>query len=124
MVNPEGLLTSGDAAFSRIVNPEGLLISGAQHSPTSSISRSLLTSGDAAFFRIAYPEAISLYESALLSSPQDSRLFWRLARVYVCSAEVEEDEAKRRPLLRQAEEYARRSIASAPLSSSLNLMQG
>ena len=74
----------------------------------------LLTSGDAAFFRIAYPEAISLYESALLSTPQDSRLFWRLARVYVCSAEVEEDEAKRRPLLRQAEEYARRSIASDP----------
>jgi tetratricopeptide (TPR) repeat protein len=74
----------------------------------------LMTSGDAAFFRIAYPEAISMYETALLSTPEDTRLFWRLARVYVCSAEVEEDESKREPLLRHAEEYARRCIEADP----------
>jgi tetratricopeptide (TPR) repeat protein len=74
----------------------------------------LMTSGDAAFFRISYPEAISLYETALLAAPQDTRLFWRLARVYVCSAEVEEAETQRQPLLQKAEEYARRCIAADP----------
>jgi tetratricopeptide (TPR) repeat protein len=74
----------------------------------------LMTSGDAAFFRIAYPEAISMYEAALSSAPQDIRLFWRLARAYVCSAEVEEDESRRQTMLRRAEEYARRSIEADP----------
>ncbi len=73
-----------------------------------------MTSGDAAFFRISYPEAISLYETALLSTPQDTRLLWRLARVHVCSAEVEEEETQRTPLLQKAEEYARRCIAADP----------
>jgi len=77
-------------------------------------SEGLLTSADAAFFRIAYPEATSLYETAVLSAPQDPQLLWRLARVYVCRAEVEEDETQRRPLLQQAEHYARRCIAADP----------
>lgn len=70
-----------------------------------------LVQGDDAFSRIAYAEAAGCYEKGLESSPDDSRLLWRLARVSVCIAEVEEDPVKRRVLLQQAEDAARRCIA-------------
>ncbi len=74
----------------------------------------LMISGDGAFFRIAYPEAIVSYEAALHAVPDDPRLLWRLARVYVCMAETEEDESARHRLLGHAEEFARRCIAADP----------
>jgi tetratricopeptide (TPR) repeat protein len=66
--------------------------------------------GDAAFYRIAYPEAAEAYRAGLVTAPDDRRLLWRLSRVSVCLAEVEEDPAKRKAFLAQGEEAARRCI--------------
>lgn len=66
--------------------------------------------GDAAFYRIAYPEAVESYRDGLSAAPNDRHLLWRLARVSVCMAEVEEDPAKKRSFLAQGEEAARRCI--------------
>lgn len=66
--------------------------------------------GDAAFYRIAYPEAAASYRDGLSSAPNDRHLLWRLARVSVCMAEVEEEPAKRKSLLAQGEDAARRCI--------------
>ena len=66
--------------------------------------------GDAAFQRIAYTEAAESYRVGLATAPDDRELLWRLARVAVCMGEVEEDPVKRRSLLAQGEEAARRCI--------------
>ena len=50
-----------------------------------------LVQGDDAFSRIAYVEAARCYQQGLESAPDDCALLWRLARVSVCMAEVEED---------------------------------
>jgi tetratricopeptide (TPR) repeat protein len=70
-----------------------------------------LALGDAALSRIAYPEAEEKYQEGLRSAPDNCDLLWRLARVTVCMAEVEEDVVKRKALLQQAEDAARRCIA-------------
>ena len=68
-----------------------------------------ISSGDEAFARIEYPAAAARYEEALPAHPGEPDLLWRLARVYVCMAEIEEGETRLR-LLSQAEGYARRCI--------------
>jgi tetratricopeptide (TPR) repeat protein len=73
--------------------------------------------GDKAFERISYPEAVEDYQQGLQIEPDNSDLLWRLARVTVCMAEVEEDAAKRGALLQQAEDAARRCIALDSLKS-------
>lgn len=70
----------------------------------------LTASGDQFFVRIEYPAAIEAYEGALLQSPGNAGVLWRLARVYVCMGEVLEEPADRVPLFKRAEAYARRSI--------------
>lgn len=70
-----------------------------------------IAQGDGAFARIAYPEAVEEYQQGLRASPDDRQLLWRLARVSVCMAEVEENAAKRTALLQQAEDAARHAIA-------------
>jgi tetratricopeptide (TPR) repeat protein len=66
--------------------------------------------GDAFFQQMQYPDAIREYESCLAQSPHDAGLLWRMARAYVCMAEVDENPATRTPVMRKAEGYARKSI--------------
>jgi tetratricopeptide (TPR) repeat protein len=69
----------------------------------------LVAAADEAFSRIDYAEAVALYAGALQERPNDPDVLWRLARMYVCLGEVEEDPG-RDALLAKAEEYARRCI--------------
>lgn len=69
-----------------------------------------LASGDAAFIQLDYPGAIREYEGALAEMPGDPMLHWRLARLYVCIAEVEENGQLRVAALRSAETHARECI--------------
>jgi tetratricopeptide (TPR) repeat protein len=69
-----------------------------------------LASGDAAFLQMDYPTAVSDYEEALEHVPGDPVLHWRLARAYVCIAEVEEDAQRRVAALRNAETHARECL--------------
>jgi tetratricopeptide (TPR) repeat protein len=71
---------------------------------------SALSAGDTAFYRIEYAEASRCYQQGLQASPGNRELLWRLARVSVCMAEVEDDAAKRKTLLQQGEDAARRCI--------------
>jgi tetratricopeptide (TPR) repeat protein len=75
--------------------------------PTS--SNLLMTKGDEAFLRINYPAAIELYEAALVDTPEDPDILWRMARVYVCTGEVATGE-KRQRCFQKAETYARKCI--------------
>lgn len=70
-----------------------------------------VSDGDAAFYSIAYGEAARCYQQGLQAAPDDCALLWRLARVSVCMAEVEDDAAQRKVLLQQGEDAARRCIA-------------
>ncbi len=72
-----------------------------------------LANGDEAFVRIDYPAAVSIYEEVLQSQPSDPETLWRLARVYVCMAEVT-PAPERANLLSTAEKYARACIGLAP----------
>jgi tetratricopeptide (TPR) repeat protein len=69
--------------------------------------------GDAAFFRIEYPAAIAAYEAELQSHPNDTELLWRLARVFVCEGEVQEN-GEGEKYFREAETYARSCVALDP----------
>jgi tetratricopeptide (TPR) repeat protein len=69
-----------------------------------------LAPGDAAFVQMDYPAAVRDYEQALAEMPADPILHWRLARVYVCIAEVEEEGQRRVAALRSAETHARECI--------------
>ncbi len=78
---------------------------------TAFLLSSPLSEGDEAFGRLDYPAAVREYEKALVSNPGDAQALWRVARVYVCIAEIAgEPERSRR--LREAEDAARRSIAA------------
>ncbi len=68
-----------------------------------------LSAADAAFFTIDYPAAVTAYDALLRSRPEDPRVLWRLARVHVCLAEVQDD-AQRKIMCEVAEGYARRCI--------------
>jgi tetratricopeptide (TPR) repeat protein len=70
-----------------------------------------MNAGDEAFYSIDYPDAISRYETALRVHAGDSRILWRLARVFVCTGEVAEGGA-RDTLFHAAERYARLCIAA------------
>ncbi len=72
-----------------------------------------VTAADEAFRRIDYPAAASAYEAVLRDMPDDPDLLWRLARVYVCMAEVEEGELQAAHL-KKAEAYALECIRIAP----------
>ncbi|MFN0157348.1 MAG: tetratricopeptide repeat protein [Bacteroidota bacterium] len=68
-----------------------------------------VATGDEAFSRIEYSAAISFYETALTSMPDNPEILWRLARVYVCLGEVEEG-PQGVEFLRKAEMYGRRCL--------------
>jgi len=69
-----------------------------------------LASGDASFIQMDYPSAVRDYEEALDEMPRAPMLHWRLARAYVCIAEVEDDGQRRVSALRSAETHARECI--------------
>jgi len=77
---------------------------------------SLVDQGDKEFTRIRYPQAVDLYVSALSSSADSAEALWRLARVYVCQADISPDEQKLE-LYRQAEAFARRCIEADSMKS-------
>lgn len=68
-----------------------------------------LNQGDDEFVRFRYPEATSFYTAALNGSSDSAEVLWKLARVYVCQADMAPQEAKL-DMYRQAEEFARRCI--------------
>ena len=72
-------------------------------------SPSSLERGDEEFSRIRYPQAEALYDSALTASADSVGALWRLARVYVCRADVSPREQKL-DLYRRAEAFAHRCI--------------
>jgi tetratricopeptide (TPR) repeat protein len=77
---------------------------------------SLVDQGDREFTRIRYPQAVDLYITALTGSTDSAEALWRLARVYVCQADISPDEQKLE-LYRQAEAFARRCIEADSMKS-------
>lgn len=67
--------------------------------------------GDKEFAGICYPEAVHVYDSLLSRSPHDPQALWRLARVYLCMADIAPDREEE-ALYRQAEVFARQCIAA------------
>jgi len=72
-------------------------------------SSSSLERGDQEFARIRYDLAEAIYDSALATSTDSADALWRLARVYVCMADVASQD-QRLDLYRQAEAFAYRCI--------------
>jgi len=68
-----------------------------------------LAAGDEAFAAIDYQSALDRYGEALAGHPGDPDILWRVARAYVCLAEVEEGRARAAHLSR-AEASARECI--------------
>jgi len=79
-------------------------------------SNPALDAADQAFERIEYPVALAGYISLVREIPDDGAVLWRLARVYICMAEVA-DEPQRGMYLRRGEEYARKCIAADSMSA-------
>lgn len=67
--------------------------------------------GDQEFACRDYPLALAVYDSVLTTSADSADVLWRIARAYVCLADVAPD-VERLGLYRRAEEYALRSICS------------
>jgi tetratricopeptide (TPR) repeat protein len=82
----------------------GLLLLVAPMTSPSSRER-----GDEEFVRINYPLAEAMYDSALIMSIDSADVLWRLARVYVCRADISPREQKL-DLYRHAEAFANRCI--------------
>lgn len=76
----------------------------------------LVARGDSAFFALRYDEAISAYRASLHAHADSSSVLWRLARVLICKADVEEGE-RSEAAYREAEQYARRAVQLDSLSS-------
>jgi len=72
-------------------------------------SPSLVERGDEAFVEIRYPDATRDYIAALNGSSDSAKVLWRLARVYICQADISLPDAKL-GLYRQAEDFAHRCI--------------
>lgn len=89
----------------------GLLLCLLTFSPPS-----LVEQGDQEFARIRYSQAVALYVSALSSSADSAEALWRLARVYVCQADISMEDQKL-DLYRQAENFARRCIEADSMKS-------
>jgi tetratricopeptide (TPR) repeat protein len=68
-----------------------------------------LLDGDQEFVRINYSSAAAIYHSVLTGAHDSASVLWRLARVYVCMADISPIE-QQIGLYRQAEEYAQRCI--------------
>ncbi len=79
-------------------------------------STSLVEQGDREFAGLHYPQATDLYLLALGSSSDSANALWRLARVYVCQADISPQERKLE-LYREAEDFARRCIGLDSLIS-------
>lgn len=77
---------------------------------------SSLERGDQEFVRIRYPLAEAFYDSALISSTDSAGVLWRLARVYVCRADVAPQNQKL-DLYRQAEAFANRCVRADSMKS-------
>jgi len=71
--------------------------------------------GDEAFSQGQYSMAIAQYDSLLGTTADSARIYWRLARVSVCMADVAPDDSKE-PMYRTAEGYARTSLRIDSLS--------
>ena len=89
----------------------GVLLLVLPISPPSSIER-----GDKEFVRINYRLAEAMYDSALATSTDSADVLWRLARVYVCIADVSPEE-ETLDLYRQAEAFAYRCINADSMKS-------
>jgi len=74
-------------------------------------SFSSLERGDLEFAARNYPLALAVYDTVLTTSRDSASVLWRLARVYVCLADVA-PESRRLDLYRRAEAYAVRSICA------------
>ncbi len=72
--------------------------------------------GDREFSDIRYPAAEAFYHAALASGSDSSEALWRLARLYVCMADVSTRE-KKLGLYRQAESFADRCLMADSMSS-------
>jgi tetratricopeptide (TPR) repeat protein len=70
--------------------------------------------GDREFLRTNYKEAAAIYDSVLTAGRDSSVVLWRLARAYVCMADVAE-EKDQLDLYRIAGWYAERSIVADSL---------
>jgi tetratricopeptide (TPR) repeat protein len=70
-----------------------------------------LERGDQEFAVRNYPLALAVYDSVLTSSRDSAGVLWRLARVYVCLADVAPEELQL-DLYRKAEAFAVRSISA------------
>ncbi len=117
MATDAGTMTSTDRATLTLLDQEdssatdqATVTVPEQASLTATDAATLMASGDRYFIKIDYPEAIEAYEGALAQDPRNAGVLWRLARVYVCKGEVLDDPADRAPLIKRAEDYARRSI--------------
>lgn len=77
------------------------------------VEPSLTDRGDAEFVAMDYTGAIALYEAALGAGEDSAAVLWRLARVYICRADVipKEDQL---PWYERAEQYASRSVRADP----------
>jgi tetratricopeptide (TPR) repeat protein len=84
-----------------------LVITAADPSPGLSV---LIAQGDEAFQEIDYPASRSAYEAALQHAPESPALLWRLARVEVCTGDMQ-PRASRRLYYDAAERYARAAVA-------------
>jgi tetratricopeptide (TPR) repeat protein len=82
------------------------LFSALMPAPLSAVER-----GDLEFAGRNYPLARAAYDSALTTESDSAGALWRLARVFVCMADVS-PEGERLDLYRRAEAYAVRSISA------------
>jgi tetratricopeptide (TPR) repeat protein len=73
----------------------------------------IIAAADSAFKRLDYPVALASYRQALSAAPDQAEVLWRLARLRVIQSEAT-DSGLDEPLLREAEEYARRAVRSEP----------
>jgi tetratricopeptide (TPR) repeat protein len=89
----------------------GVLLLVAPVSAPSPVER-----GDQEFVRINYELAGMIYDSILVASGDSPDVLWRLARVYVCMADVSSEEEKL-ALYRQAESFAQRCILADSMRS-------
>lgn len=78
---------------------------------STSSSFSSLEHGDQEFAVRNYPLALAVYDSALTTSKDSAGVLWRLARVYVCIADVAPED-RRLELYQKAEACAVRSISA------------
>lgn len=75
-----------------------------------------LARGDSAFRALRYDEAVALYHEAMRSGEDSVSGLWRVARVLICTGDVEEGD-RSQALYREAEQHARRAVQLDSLSA-------